>query len=359
MSEFLSSINRFRTSFDRVMTLVLVSTALSAFPTHSAASDAAFRTAAIQVTGNGNTVANGSTGFSVSNLTDFGSTSQKADIVRSFDITNTGSSTLTISNVAINDAGGYFSITSQPASTVAAGGSTSLQITFDAESYGVGFARITISSNDPSNGSFSFYVRGVSQTCWTCNNIVYTAANVCSGHGTCTGTDACVCHSRYAGSASCDTFMEFEGGFTTVSVGGSVFFALERTYFGPLLPDGQTYTWKIHVESYSALSGKPSALSIGLGSKTTPIDFATLGSKDDWGYESVTGALRHKDSVDEGWGEPYGEGDFIILTYDPAALTLTIFKGDDLQGVVNLDGPVTDPRPAVSMVCQRCVVSFQ
>jgi hypothetical protein len=82
-------------------------------------------------------------------------------ILRTFTIQNTGNEILNITAVNITGVNAAdFSMTTAPASTVAAGGNTTFVVTFDPTTVGVKNATITITNNDASESSYDFAIQG-------------------------------------------------------------------------------------------------------------------------------------------------------------------------------------------------------
>lgn len=118
----------------------------------------------INVVGNGNSIADGDTTPSIADLTDFGS----ADITvpesapRMFTIQNTGNASLTISDFTITGPGAdMWFINLPPDSPVADGSNTSFEIEFFPTAAGTHTATVTILSNDPDEGTYTFDIVGV------------------------------------------------------------------------------------------------------------------------------------------------------------------------------------------------------
>jgi hypothetical protein len=85
-------------------------------------------------------------------------------LVRTFTIQNTGTGALSLSGsprVAVSGVNaGDFTVTTQPASSVAANGSTTFVISFDPSAVGARTATVTIANNDSNEGSYTFAVQG-------------------------------------------------------------------------------------------------------------------------------------------------------------------------------------------------------
>ena len=130
-------------------------------------------TGAIALTGNSAAISNGESSPSPSNFTDFGGTAAGGSVplTRTYTITNTGTGALdtlqptpvTISGADASD----FSVTTQPAATIAASGTSTFEITFTpTAAAGLDTATVTI-ANDSSTPSFTFEIQGTALTTTT------------------------------------------------------------------------------------------------------------------------------------------------------------------------------------------------
>jgi secreted trypsin-like serine protease len=91
---------------------------------------------------------------------DFGNATVNGTAVsRTITISNQGNAALAISGVSVSPAGD-FSIVTQPAASIAAGGSTSFQMRFAPRTTGALNATVSITSNDPDENPFSISVTG-------------------------------------------------------------------------------------------------------------------------------------------------------------------------------------------------------
>ncbi|PZO30543.1 MAG: hypothetical protein DCF13_03150 [Flavobacteriaceae bacterium] len=116
----------------------------------------------INVQGNTNNIVSGDTTPSTTDHTDFGSVNAASgSVVRTFTIQNTGSAALNISDAYLLDGTSGFSITSAPASSVAASGSTTIQVTFDPSSAGTFNDELVIESDDADEAIYTFAITGV------------------------------------------------------------------------------------------------------------------------------------------------------------------------------------------------------
>lgn len=120
----------------------------------------------INVTGNGNSIPDGTTATSVTNHTDFGSvTTTAGTIVRTFTILNTGSAALSLTGTSpyLVIGGTHqadFTVTAIPANSIATSGSTTFQVTFNPSADGVRTASISIANNDTDENPYNFNIQG-------------------------------------------------------------------------------------------------------------------------------------------------------------------------------------------------------
>lgn len=119
----------------------------------------------IAISGNNVQIADGDTTPATADHSDFGSIAHdEAPVVRTFTIQNFGSATLTLGSNAVSISGtnaADFTITSQPATTVAAGGgSTTFQISFSPSALGLRSAAITIANDDSDESPYNFAIAG-------------------------------------------------------------------------------------------------------------------------------------------------------------------------------------------------------
>lgn len=117
----------------------------------------------IAVTGNGQAVADGSITPTETNHTDFGSAvaSGSASVTRTFTIANSGAGGMALSGIALSGTNAAdFAISAQPASYVAPGESTTVQVSFDPTAVGVRTATLTISCNDADESAYDFAIQG-------------------------------------------------------------------------------------------------------------------------------------------------------------------------------------------------------
>lgn len=117
----------------------------------------------IVITGNSVEISNGDTTASLADHTDFGSVIAAGNdtIVRTFTIQNTGTEPLVLGTLVRSGTHRTnFTAIQQPISPVAAGGSTTFQISFNPSAPGLRTATLALGSNDADEPSFSFAIQG-------------------------------------------------------------------------------------------------------------------------------------------------------------------------------------------------------
>ncbi|MFY0673403.1 MAG: choice-of-anchor D domain-containing protein [Bacteroidia bacterium] len=120
----------------------------------------------IKISGNNTEIVDGDNTPSITDHTNFGSTTVSSGTVsNTFTIENTGSSTLTLSGsspyVSISgNNSGDFSVTSTPSNSIATSSSTSFTIEFDPSATGTRTATISISSDDTDESPYTFDIEG-------------------------------------------------------------------------------------------------------------------------------------------------------------------------------------------------------
>lgn len=143
----------------------------------------------IVVTGNGANISDGDNVPVAANFTDFGNQSICAGITTvTFIIQNSGADPLNISSVTISGAdAGEFSIVTFPASTVLAGGNTTLEVSFNPSSVGLKNAVITINNDDGDEAVFDFAIQGTGTDPEI--NVTGNGNNINDGSGTPSGSN--------------------------------------------------------------------------------------------------------------------------------------------------------------------------
>ena len=116
----------------------------------------------IAVTGNSVDIVDGDGSPVTTNHTDFGSTATSGGTVsRTFTISNTGTAALTLGAVSVGGANAAdFTVTAQPATTVAANGSTTFTVEFNPSVDGLRSATLSVSTNDGNENPFNFSIQG-------------------------------------------------------------------------------------------------------------------------------------------------------------------------------------------------------
>jgi len=146
-------------------------------------------TSGINILGNGVTIANGDNTPNTGDDTDFGGVSTGAgNVTHVFTIQNTGTASLTVSNVTFMGSSD-FSLTALPASSVPAGGDTTFSVTFDPSVDGLRTATVSVSSSGTNANPYTFAIQGAGLAstsglvgCWKLNETNGTVASDSSGN---------------------------------------------------------------------------------------------------------------------------------------------------------------------------------
>jgi len=151
------------------------------------------------VQGNSVSIADGDATPSSADHTDFGSQSVcSGTIVRTFTVQNSGTAGLTISSVNITGTNAAdFSVTSAPASPVAASGSATFQVTFNPSATGARDATVTINSDDCDEANYDFAITGTGTDPEI--NVQGNSVTIADGDVTPTTTD----HTGFGSQAAC------------------------------------------------------------------------------------------------------------------------------------------------------------
>ena len=124
---------------------------------------AAASTPEIGISGNATVIADGDGSPSPADHTDFGSTTEGLPLSRTFTINNTGTGVLTLGANAVTLVGGgcwEFSVTAQPASTVAVSGSTTFTLQYLALNVGTGTCTVNVNNDDADENPYDFAIQG-------------------------------------------------------------------------------------------------------------------------------------------------------------------------------------------------------
>ena len=119
----------------------------------------------INVQYNGTSIPDGDASPGSGDGTDFGETNAAFGIVvHTFTVENTGGAPLSLTGTPLVDItgshAGDFTVTSPPASTVAGGGPTTFEITFDPADVGLREAQISIANDDSDENPYNFAIQG-------------------------------------------------------------------------------------------------------------------------------------------------------------------------------------------------------
>lgn len=147
----------------------------------------------INVTGNGQSIAIGDASPTTADHTDFGSVGvSAAAFSRTFTIENTGAGALTLGANAVSVGGAdaaRFTVTAQPATSVAASGSTTLTVAFDPLIDGAANATLSIANDDADESPYTFAITGTGTGGAPEINVTGNAQTITSGDVTPTPAD--------------------------------------------------------------------------------------------------------------------------------------------------------------------------
>ena len=145
----------------------------------------------INVLGNGTTIIDGDTSPSGADHTDFGSTDfPTGTVTRTFTIQNLGTASLTLNLATLSGANAAdFSVITQPASTVAPGGTTSFQVRFNPSAVGTRSATLSVGNNDADENPYDFALQGTGVTAGPEINILGNGTTIIDGDTSPSGAD--------------------------------------------------------------------------------------------------------------------------------------------------------------------------
>ena len=152
--------------------------------TSTAATLTVFQVPVISVVDASNNAITNGGAYSNANNTDFGLRCLTgATQSKTYTIKNTGQANLTLSGSPLAVLGGpdasQFSITTQPTSPIAPGGSTTFTVLFDPNTGGAKDAKITLTSNDATNSSYVINIHGIGGSEPTAT--IGTIPDICAG----------------------------------------------------------------------------------------------------------------------------------------------------------------------------------
>ena len=197
----------------------------------------------INVIGNGVTIADGDTTPSTADHTDFGSADvTSGTITRTFTVQNTGTAALSVSSVTVSGShAADFSVTVQPATSVAAGGNTTFQVQFNPSASGLRSASLSFGNGDADENPYNFSIQGTGTS-------GLAALNINSG-GAATGSWIADAHfntgNTYQTNATIDTSLVANPAPTAVYQ--NVRWAASFTYTIPGFTPGGSYNVRLHL----------------------------------------------------------------------------------------------------------------
>lgn len=238
----------------------------------------------IDILGNSQSIPDGSTPPSTANHTDFGTADVAGgSVVRTFTVRNLGCSNLNLSGsprVAVEGThAADFTVSTQPSTPVAPGGTATFQVTFDPSAAGLRTAHLRIANNDPNEGDYDFDIQGTGSAAPEIR-VMQNSTNIADGstvdfgsHNLSTNTDiSFVIHNDGTGN------LDLSGSpIITITGTHSNQFSVQLQPGTPVAPGGQT-TFTLRFTPTSA-GAKNAAIAIGNNdSDENPFDLNLTGT---------------------------------------------------------------------------------
>ncbi|NVK82972.1 MAG: hypothetical protein HWE21_01555 [Cytophagia bacterium] len=280
----------------------------------------AFAQAQLSVLGNGNEIRRFSASFQSDNYTNYGVVFNEEDdvdanqISKTFTIENNGNEDLEITNISLVDAHNFFDITTNTTATLEQGESQDLTINFNANKFGVGFARVIIDSDDP-DGEFFFYIKAKNILCdgsFDCYGVSANDPTACSGNGTCIAANTCECVDLVTGT-NCQIPLRWSNGKLTASAS---FDFDPRIFYGPEISDpNNVYEFRIRINAIDIFPGSL-GISVGLFNDPPPDPTHDIGYYgNEYGYLGGTGQ-KFFSGDSEPYGDKFSKDDIVTIIYD-------------------------------------------
>ncbi|MFG6686142.1 PQQ-dependent sugar dehydrogenase [Mariniflexile sp. HNIBRBA6329] len=149
----------------------------------------------INIRGNAITILNNDTNPSLSDNTDFGSSSLGVNVVKTFEIQNTypngnpNKNELTINSISVSGTNAGEFLINSSITTISRNNSSTFTITFRPSAAGLRTARVTISSNDPDENPYIYTIQGTGVLPTPEINITGKGNSIASGDGSPSTTD--------------------------------------------------------------------------------------------------------------------------------------------------------------------------
>jgi trimeric autotransporter adhesin len=268
----------------------------------------------IDVQGNLVSIVNNDNTPSLTDWTDFGTSTVGIGVTRTFTILNTGSNTLTIGAITFSG-GGIFVLTTPPAASVAPGGSTTFVVTFTPTGLGIVTSGITIANNDSDENPYRFLLQGNGATSPSEMDVQGSAVSIVDGDTTPSLLDWTDFAGSGVGTPTSRTFTIRNSG-TGVLVIGAI------TFGGPNAGDFTVIT-------------PPSATVAVSGFTTFEVQF-TPGAI---GLRSATMSIVNNDADENPYNFSIQGTGFAALTYGPGGVRGNLqlwFRSDLLNGTTGV-----------------------
>jgi len=233
----------------------------------------------INVTGNAVTIADGDTTPNASDHTDFGSVDvTSGTVTRTFTIQNTGNAALSVGSVTISGThAADFSVTTQPATSVAGGGSTTFQVQFNPSASGLRSASLSFGNGDADENPYNFSIQGTGTTTGT------PVVQVNSG-GAATGSWIADTYFNQGNTYSTNSAIDTSGVINPapVAVYQNVRWFASFTYTIPGLTAGNSYTVRLHFAELTWTAANQRKFNVAINGTTVLSNFdvfATAGAR--------------------------------------------------------------------------------
>lgn len=269
----------------------------------------------IDVQGNLTSIVDNDNTPSLTDWTDFGTTSIGIGVTRTFTILNTGSSTLTIGAINITGGGGQFVLTTAPSATVAPGGSTTFDITYTPSGLGASTANIQFTNNDSNENPYRFRIQGNGAASPSEMDVQGSAISIVDGDNTPSTLDWTDFAGSGVGAPTSRTFKILNTGTGVLVIGAITFGGPNAGDFTVIVP--------------------PSATVAVSGFTTFEVQF-TPGAI---GIRNATMSIANNDADESPYNFSLQGTGFAALTYGPGGVRGNLqlwFRSDLLNGTTGV-----------------------
>ena len=268
----------------------------------------------MDVQGNAISIVNNDNTPNLADWTDFGTSGIGIGVTRTFTIFNTGTSTLTIGAITFSG-GGIFALTTPPAASVPAGGSTTFVVTFTPTGLGIVTSGITIANNDSDENPYRFLMQGTGAALPSEIDIQGNTTSIVDGDITPSLLDWTDFAGSSVGVGITRTFTIFNSGTGVLTLGA-------RTFTGANAADFTVVT--------------PPSLTVAVGGSTTMVIQFTPGAI---GLRTATFSIANNDSSENPYDFSIQGTGFTPLTNGPGGITNNLqlwLRSDLLNGTTGV-----------------------